>query len=282
MFVATHARLLDRLRFEVRFRGAPPDALLAAVEAYRNPDGGYGRGLEPDLRSVTSQPGGALHAFEAFADVAPHVTPRAAELCDWCAAVSLPNGALPFAFPVPDPEGSAPFWVAADPTEPSLQITAIVAAAAHRVAAFDPAVARHPWLLAATDFCRAAVAGLGDEPFAMAVAFAAQLFDAAGDQATLEVLRPYVPADGVLHVAGGSEGEAMRAVDFAPSLFTEEVWAADLERLAAEQQDRRRLDGRLRLVLTGRRARMARSHDRQRARPAYRGSPSTRIVTRPG
>ena len=42
--------------------------MLAAVEAYRNPDGGYGWGLEPDLRSRTSQPGGALHALEAFAD----------------------------------------------------------------------------------------------------------------------------------------------------------------------------------------------------------------------
>lgn len=235
-FVATHARLLDRLRFEVRFRGAPPDALLAAVEAYRNPDGGYGHGLEPDLRSATSQPGGALHAFEAFADVAPHVTPRAAELCDWCAASCLPNGALPFAFPVPDPAGCAPFWTAADPTEPSLQITAIVAAQAHLVARHDPAVARHPWLADATDYCRAAVADLGEEPFAMAVAFAAQLFDAAGDAAGLDLLRPHVPDDGRLAVAGGSEGETMRPVDFAPGLFTDDVWAADLERLAAGQR----------------------------------------------
>ena len=234
-FVTTHARLLDRLRFEVRFRGAPPEALLAAVEAYRNADGGYGHGLEPDLRSVTSQPGGALHAFEAFADVAPHITPRAAELCDWCTASSLPGGALPFAFPVPDAHGSAPFWVSADPAVPSLQITAIVAAQAHRVARHDPAVARHPWLSQATDFCRRAVADLGPEPHALVLAFCAQLFDAAGD-AALEVLRPFIPADGVVHVAGGQPDEVMRPVDFAPALVGHDVWAADLERLAGEQQ----------------------------------------------
>jgi hypothetical protein len=36
----------------------------------RNPDGGYGWGLEPDLRSVTSQPVGAMHAMEVFAETA--------------------------------------------------------------------------------------------------------------------------------------------------------------------------------------------------------------------
>ncbi len=70
----------------------------------------------------------------------------------------------------------------------------------------------------------------------MSVAFAAQLFDAACDGPALEALRPHVPADGLLAVAGGSEGETMRPVDFAQRLFSADVWAADLERLAAGQQ----------------------------------------------
>lgn len=45
---------------------APPDGALAALSAYRNPDGGYGWGLEADLRARESQPGAALHAFEVF------------------------------------------------------------------------------------------------------------------------------------------------------------------------------------------------------------------------
>src|SRR5204863_7567626 len=102
-FMATHARTLDRRRFERD--GA---AILAAVDGYRNADGGYGWGLEPDLRAPESQPGGALHALEAFADAAPLVTPHAAELCAWLDSVTLPDGGLPLALSVADPTGLRP------------------------------------------------------------------------------------------------------------------------------------------------------------------------------
>ena len=90
----------------MRFRGADPAAVLAALEAYRNTDGGYGA-IEPDLRAVESQPVGAMHAFEVFEDVAPGTTPRAAELCDWLGEVCLPDGGLPFALPVADATATA-------------------------------------------------------------------------------------------------------------------------------------------------------------------------------
>ncbi len=247
-FLAGSARLLDRRRFDVLFAGGDAGPLLAAVEAYRNPDGGYGWGLEPDLRSRTSQPGGALHAFEVFADIAPATTPRAVELCEWLAAVTLPDGGLPFALPVPDPAACAPFWATADSTGSSLQITAIVAVAAHRVAATDAAVAAHPWLARATEFCLTATRALGAEPHAMELAFAVQLLDAAaartpGAAELLDELRRLVPADGLMHVAGGADDEFMRPLDFAPSpggpartLFGPGVIDAELARLAAAQQ----------------------------------------------
>jgi hypothetical protein len=246
-FLAGSARVLDRRRFELLFGDGDPAAALAAVDGYRNPDGGYGWGLEPDLRSRTSQPGGALHAMEVFADVVPLTTPRAVELCDWLAEASNPDGGLPFALPVPDPAGSAPFWLGADPAS-ALQITAVVAATAHRVAAADAAVAGHPWLAAATEFCLSAVRDLGPEPHAMVLAFAAQLLDAAAPAFPaaadlVEALRPHVPADGLLHVAGGADDEFMRPLDFAPlpggparALFAPGVVDAELERLAAGQQ----------------------------------------------
>ncbi len=247
-FLASSARVLDRRRFDLLFGDGEPESVLAAVDGYRNPDGGYGWGLEPDLRSRTSQPGGALHAFETFADLVPVRTSRAAELCDWLASVTLPDGGLPFALPVPDPVACAPFWASADPTASSLQITAVVAAAAHRVGAADAVVADHPWLTRATDYCLAAVRALGPRPHAMVLAFAAQLLDAAapttpGAADLIEALRPQVPANGVLHVAGGADDECMRPLDFAPlpggparSLFADAVVEADLERLAAGQQ----------------------------------------------
>ncbi|MDP5184903.1 hypothetical protein QOZ88_19900 [Blastococcus sp. BMG 814] len=247
-FLATAGRVLDRRRFELLFSGGTPEPVLAAVDGYRNADGGYGWGLEPDLRSATSQPGGALHALEVFADVAPATTGRALELCDWLAAATLPDGGLPFALPVPDPAACAPFWAGADPTRSSLQITAVVAATAHLVAAADPAVAGHPWLDRATGYCLDAISALDGSAHAMELAFAVRFLDAAAvvrpDAADLvERLRPHVPEDGLLHVAGGAPDEHMRPLDLAPlpggparSLFAPAVVVAELDRLAAGQQ----------------------------------------------
>jgi hypothetical protein len=123
-----------------------------------------------------------------------------------------------------------------------------VAATAHRVAATDPAVAGHPWLARATEYCLAAVRDLGEDPHAMVLAFAAQLLDAAAPASPeaaelVEALRPHVPPDGLLHVAGGADDEYMRPLDFAPfpggparTLFGTGVVEAELERLAAGQQ----------------------------------------------
>jgi hypothetical protein len=248
-FMATHARLLDRRRLALRLGGGDTGPLLAALAAYGNPDGGYGYGLEPDLRSATSQPGGALHALEVFDDVGPATSPRAGALCDWLGSAALPDGGLPFAGPVPDPAGCAPFWLDADAGASSLQITAIVTAVAHRVARHDPAVAGHPWLAAATRYCLEAIRALdGRAPHAIELAFAAQFLDAVHEthpEAAELVgrLAAHVPSDGVVPVAGGSEGEAIRPLDIAPmpggparTLFAPDVVAADLARLAALQQ----------------------------------------------
>jgi hypothetical protein len=248
-FMAASARVLDRRRFDLLFGDGDPDAVFAAVDGYRNPDGGYGWGIEPDFRSRTSQPAGALHALEAFADAVPATTDRAVELCDWLADASLPDGGLPFALPVPDPAGCAPFWAGADPTTSSLQITAIVAVFAHRVAHHDDAVAEHPWLRRATDYCLAAIGELGAEPHAMVLAFAVRFLDEVAASRPdardrLESLRSTIPDDGLLHVAGGADDEYMRPLDFAATphrpareLFSDAVIERELDRLAAQQRD---------------------------------------------
>lgn len=246
-FLASYGRLLDRRRFEFLFGDGNSAAVLAAVDGYRNADGGYGWGLEPDLRAPESQPGGALHALEVFAEVGP--TSRAVEVCDWLGRISLADGGVPFAVPVADPAGCAPFWVQADPQESSLQSTAFVAGVAHRVAARDSRVAGHPWLAAATRYCLDAIAALDAAPHAIALNFAIGFLDAVHDSeaeapALLDKLGSYLPADGVVPVAGGSEGEAIRPLAFAPlpdrparRLFAADVIETDLLRVASGQQD---------------------------------------------
>jgi hypothetical protein len=67
-FLGTHGRVLDRRRLELLVHGGDPTAVLAALDGYRNLDGGHGWGLEPDLRSPESQPAGAMHALEVLAE----------------------------------------------------------------------------------------------------------------------------------------------------------------------------------------------------------------------
>ena len=181
-FMATHARVLDRRRFELRTGGADAAGALAALDGYRNPDGGYGWGLEPDLRSPESQPGAAAHAFEVFEDVAPATSPHAVALCDWLDSITLDDGGLPFALPLGSVAGSGPWWESADLSVSSLQITAVTAAAAQRVAAHDPAVAA-PSLAGARDGATAstAIAAMDEPPFAYVLAFCLRLLDAVGD-----------------------------------------------------------------------------------------------------
>jgi hypothetical protein len=248
-FMTTHARTLDRRRFARRFGAGKPEGVLAALETYRNPDGGYGWALEPDLRSPESQPGPSLHAFEVFEDVAPRTTPRAAELCDWLGTVSLADGGLPFALPVTDRAGCAPWWADADPTVSSLQITAVNAAVAARVACHDPVLAAHPWLAGATDYCLAEIDALDPTCHALVHAFSVQFLDAVVDTRPeagplLDRLTGWIPADGSVLVEGGTDDERMRPLDFAPfpgrparARLAPAVVAADLDRLAARQQD---------------------------------------------
>jgi hypothetical protein len=248
-FMATHARILDRRRFELRNGQTDPSAALAALNGYRNLDGGYGWGLEPDLRSPESQPGAALHAFEVFEDIAPTTAPQAAALCDWLESVSLPDGGLPFALPLGMSAGSGPWWNGADPSVSSVQITTVVTAAAQRVAAHDSAVAAHPWLERATRYCLSAIEAINQAPSAYVLAFSVRFLDAVHDSRPeaadlLRHLGTYVPADGQLRVQGGTEDELLRPLDLAPypdrparDLFTAEVISADLDRLAALQQD---------------------------------------------
>ncbi len=55
-FIWEYARHLERAIFEYRFFGGPPERIVEILRSYQNQDGGFGGGLEPDLRAPDSQP----------------------------------------------------------------------------------------------------------------------------------------------------------------------------------------------------------------------------------
>jgi hypothetical protein len=237
-FLDTHARLLDRRRFETLAGGAAPDGLLAALAGYRNPDGGFGWALEPDLRSPTSQPAGALHAFELLAEAGVPST-LATDLCDWLDSVTLPDGGLPFALAGAASPGTARWWAGADPTVSSLHITSAVCAYAQRV----PGAAGHPWLQRATAYCLREIVALTEPRGAHELSFALQLLDAVGADGELERLARFLPPSGELPVPGGLPDERLRPLDHSatPGPLRRHIAPAaierDLDRLADEQRD---------------------------------------------
>jgi hypothetical protein len=120
-------------------------------------------------------------------------------------------------------------------------MTAAVAAAAHRLGL------EHDWLAGADGYVWDALADLklGEAyAFRYAVAFLDAVPDR--DRATVELgrLGERMPADGVLRVEQGVEGETLSALDVAPrpdhagrALFPGDLVQRELDQLAASQQD---------------------------------------------
>ena len=243
-FMASNARLLDRRRMDLTAGDGDPEATLAILAGYRNSNGGFGWGLEPDARAPASQPVAALHAFEVFEEVAPVRSPLAVGLLDWLDAVAVDGGAVPFALPGGASAGSAPMWGTADTRSPLLHMTCVVLSIAHRVGRRDPEVAGHAWLGRATEWAMSEIADLDGPTHAIAFRYVLQLLDALEARDELTRLGAHLPADGTLPVAGGKPNEAMRPLDFAPEpgrpireLFDSRAIEADLDRIAADQHD---------------------------------------------
>ncbi|WP_026257797.1 hypothetical protein [Actinopolymorpha alba] len=246
-FLSLHGRLLDRRRLGFVLGHADADAVVAALAAYRNADGGFAGVLEPDLRTLSSQPVGATHAFDVLAEVGTPGGSFARETLDWLESVSCPDGGLPFVLPTADDAPHAPWWTPAPQPVSSLHMTAEVAAAAYRLAEFAPDLREHDWLRRATDFCWQQLVGY-KPPHPVELRFVVEFLDAVPDHAratdALDALRPHLPTNGILPVEIGAEGEQLTTMDLSPwpasrsrKMFEPAAVERDLATLETGQRD---------------------------------------------
>jgi hypothetical protein len=239
-FIAAHARLIDRRRFAVVEGDGSAGNVIRALAAYRNDDGGLGH-LEPDLRTPASQPACVLYALDILHQVEATDTSLTAGALDWLQTITLADGGVPFVLGTAKGWPHAPWYQPSDDPPSSLLMTAGLVAGAHRLG-LD-----HPWLAPATDYCweRADAFAEGD-PYT--VRYGADFLDAVPDRARAETyldrLAARMPADGLLRVQAGTEGEVLRPLDVAPwpehaahRLFDDAVIERELDHLAAEQQE---------------------------------------------
>ena len=68
-FILTNARMIERRLFEFHFVNGNKEGVYHAVYAYRNSDGGFGYGMEPDTASPESQPLFSIMAIETLDEV---------------------------------------------------------------------------------------------------------------------------------------------------------------------------------------------------------------------
>jgi len=142
-FLAATGRVLDRRAFDRLFAGGPAQPVRDAVAAYRNPDGGFGHGLEPDCRSPGSQPVATAQALRTLDEADAWDAGLAAGACDWLAAHVADGGGSVAIEPTVDGWPHAPWWVAAGRAA-SLISTGQLAGVLHA------RQVRHPWLDGAT------------------------------------------------------------------------------------------------------------------------------------
>ncbi len=237
-FVLANARLLDRHRLAVLRHGAPVSAVLDALRAYRNPDGGFGQALEPDVRAPESEPASTLHALEVLLSVGALGDLMIADAAGWIGSIADPDGGLPFVMPTAAAHPHAPWMV---PSRGGSHLTFAIAAALWQSGSTAP------WLQVGTDWCWARLEG-PDRLNGYWVKFALDFLDSVPDsprvREAIDGLGSQLDDDGSLPVPGGTEHERLTPLTLSErpdgrsrALFTQAQIDADLDLLERGQED---------------------------------------------
>jgi len=154
-FIWRAARVVDRRRFDFLFEGGSADHVLDALRAYRNEDGGFGQGLEPDIRGPESQPLQVYAALLVLDEIDRFDSPMLESALNYLAAVTAPDGGVPALVPTGYHVPHAPWMSPPDAATPgSLLPTGGIAGLLHKHGV------QHPWLGPASAFCWEAIGAI--------------------------------------------------------------------------------------------------------------------------
>lgn len=240
-FIYANGRLLEQRVSAAMFDDGDPAAVVAALAAYQNTDGGFGHGLEPDKRVPGSQPLDVEIAFERLVMVGGQAPDLVASACDWLATIASPAGAVPILLPSVAGYPRADHW---QPTEytPGLNPTAGIAAHAHALGA------AHRWVDLATEYCLAELETGGAPDEAHDLLGLCKLVGTAPDrpraERAAEVIAAALPSASFMKLEPGLDAYGVTPLEFAPSptslarsWFDDDLMEAHLDELEREQQE---------------------------------------------
>jgi hypothetical protein len=240
-FLAASGRVLDRRRFERLFAGGGARPVRDAVAAYRNDDGGFGHGLEPDGRSPASQPVAVELALRTLHEADAWDEELVAGACDWLEQTAPAEGGATFVAPSISGWPHAPWWQPEEGLPASLISTGLIAGTLHARGV------EHPWLTKATELLWSRLEQLGPVgPYDMGgvLRFLEHVPDRARAQAAFERIGPMLLQQGMVALDPDAPGEVHGPLDYAPvpgslarRLFDQETIAAHLDHLAGGQRE---------------------------------------------
>ena len=238
-YMLLNARLVDRLRFEFQFQEGDPGRVVAAVRAYQNPDGGFGNGLEPDLRGAGSQPVGVDLALFSLDEVRAVGGDMLAAALAYLESITRPDGGLPFVLTTVHGTPRAPWWQPEPDAASSLNPTGAILGVLHKNGV------RHPWIDRATRYCWERIDALtATSPYEVraVLAFLEHVPDRRRAAAAMKRFGRFILDGGHVALDPDAPGHVLFPLDFAPrpasiarSLFAPEVIDRHLDALAGRQ-----------------------------------------------
>jgi hypothetical protein len=245
-FLYQNARLLERRVFEYAFENGPRQAVIAAVKAYQNPDGGFGNAIEADLRTPHSQPVATQFALTTLDRCGAICEPEVVRgilpgVCNFLSAVTTPEGGVPFVLPTANAYPHTP-WMGTDQENPP----ALLNPTAELVGLLLKSGVQHPWIDGAAAFCWEQIEAGEVREFHTAIllpTFLAHVPDRDRAERALARLMDGLAQPGVIEMDPAAPGYVQGPLDWAPypnhpfrKMFKAEDMALHLAALQSKQQ----------------------------------------------
>jgi hypothetical protein len=241
-FLLTHARLIERLRYEFLFENGPSERVVGALTPYQNADGGFGNALEPDLRGAESQPVPVWTAFGVLDECDDFDRPIVERACAFLSSITSSGGGVPFVLSSVALSPHAPWWTTDDPPPASLNPTAGL------VGYLNKHMVENSWLGPAEAYCWTAIDQLHEtSPYELGniLSFLESAPDRDRAETAFARIARIVRQQGFIELDpdADAEGEVHYPLNFAPSptslgrrLFGDDAIEANLDALIRQQQ----------------------------------------------